>query len=46
MYLKSHYWANEMAQWVKAFAAIPENLSLIPGTHMAETENQLMQAVL
>lgn len=26
--------ADEMAQWVKALDIKPENLSLIPGTHM------------
>lgn len=35
-----------MAHWVNVPAIKPENLSLIPGTHMAEREKQLPQAVL
>jgi hypothetical protein len=34
-----------MAQWVKALATKPDNLSLIPKNHMTERENQLPQVV-
>jgi hypothetical protein len=30
--------AGEMAQWVKALAAKPDNLNSIPRTHMMEGE--------
>lgn len=32
-----------MSLWVKALAATPDNLSLIPGMHMGEEENQLQK---
>lgn len=31
--------AGEMTEWVKALASKPEDLSLIPGSHMVEGEN-------
>ena len=34
---------GEMAQWIKALAAIPGDLSFIPRTHIIEGENQLPQ---
>lgn len=38
--------AGGMAQWVKRPAAEPDNLSLIPKTHMVQGKKQLSQAVL
>lgn len=38
-------WASKTAQQVKAFAAEPDNLSLVPGTYTVEVENQLLKAV-
>lgn len=35
----------EVAQWVKAFAVEPNDLSSIPGTHMVDGEDHLPQAV-
>ena len=35
-----------MIQQVKVLAVMPDDLSLIPGTHMVEGENQLHKAVL
>lgn len=32
------------AQWVRALAAEPDDLSLVPRTHIVEEENQLQQA--
>jgi hypothetical protein len=34
-----------MAQEIKVFAAKPDNLSLIPGTHKVEGENQRLHIV-
>lgn len=31
-------WTGEMTQWVKDFATKPDNLDLVPGTHMVEEE--------
>ena len=36
----------EMAQWVKMLAIKPEILSLMPGTHLVEGENQLPSDLL
>jgi hypothetical protein len=36
-------WVSEMAQCRKAIAAKPDNLSSIPGSHMVEGINQLLQ---
>lgn len=36
----------KMAQWVKVFAAKPEDLSSIPGTYMIKGENLLPKVVL
>lgn len=33
------FWAGQMAQWLKGFAANPGDLHSIPGTHMAEGED-------
>ena len=38
-------WVSEMAQWIKAIAAKPEDLSLISGTNIVG-ENQLLQVDL
>ena len=35
-----------MAYWGKGLATKPDDLSLIPGTHMMESENQFSQVVL
>lgn len=35
-----------MAQWAKALAAKPGSLSSVPGIHMVEGENGLLQTVL
>lgn len=35
-----------MAQWAKAPAANPNDLSFIPETHMAEVDHQLLQLAL
>jgi hypothetical protein len=32
-----------MAQWVKAFATKPEDLSSVPGSHLVEGENYRMK---
>lgn len=37
--------AGRIAQWVKILATKPNNLSLNPGLHMVEGENQLLQVV-
>lgn len=34
--------SGEMAQWVKAIVAKPDDLSLIPGSHLVEEENELI----
>ena len=33
-----------MAQWVKAFATKPEDLSSVPGSHLVEGENYYIEA--
>jgi hypothetical protein len=38
--------AGEMVQWAEAEAAMPDHLSLFPGTHRLEGENRLLQSVL
>jgi hypothetical protein len=38
--------ANERAQWVRELAVRPKNMSSIPGMHMVERENQLLEGVL
>lgn len=38
LYLGKSSWASETAQWVKEFAAKPDNLSSIPRTHVVEGE--------
>lgn len=35
-----------MSLWVKVLATKPDNLSLIPGTHLFEGENGLLPVVL
>lgn len=35
-----------MAQWVKALDAKPDDLSSVPGIHIIEGENQLLEVVL
>lgn len=35
-----------MAQWVKVLAAMPDDLSSVPGTRMIEGENWLPRVVL
>lgn len=35
-----------MTQWVKVPVPTPDDLSPVPGTHMVESENWLLQAVL
>lgn len=35
-----------MACWVKALAVKPDDLPSVPGTHMAEGENRLLEVVL
>lgn len=37
-------WSGEMAQYVKACAAKPDNLSSIPVTHTVERENQFLKS--
>jgi hypothetical protein len=32
--IKVKYWAEEMAQWLRALTALPEVLSSIPSNHM------------
>lgn len=39
-------WADDMPQWVKAFATKPDDLSLVLRTHMVQGENCLPQIVL
>ena len=39
-------WVQEIAQWGNVLAARSKDLSLIPGTHTVEGENQFLQAVL
>lgn len=34
-----------MSQWVKALAAMPDDLSSIPVIHMVEGDSQLLQLV-
>lgn len=34
LYIKKLYGAGEMAQWVRALTAAPEDLSLVPSIHM------------
>lgn len=38
-------WASYMAQWVKCFPCSPDDLNLIPRTHV-ERENWLLNVVL
>lgn len=35
-----------MTQQIEALTINPDDLNLIPGTHMVEGENQLLKAVL
>jgi hypothetical protein len=35
-----------MAQLVKALAVKPDNLSVIPETHVVERDNQLLEIIL
>ena len=44
--LKKQKRSGKRDGWVKAPATKPDPLSLIPGLHMAEGENQLLQVVL
>lgn len=37
--LKDMRCANKMAHWVKIYAAQPDDLSLVSGTHIVEEEN-------
>lgn len=37
--------AIKMARQVKELATKPDDLTLIPGTHMAEIENQFYQTI-
>lgn len=39
------FWTREMVQWVRTLAAMPDDPSSIPRTHVAG-ENHLLQAVL
>lgn len=41
-----HGQAGEMAQWVKAFVAMPDDLSSVPTVYVIEGENQSWQAAL
>lgn len=38
--------ADELAQWVKAPAARPDNLSSVPRAHMVAGENWHLESVL
>lgn len=38
---KLELWASEMAQWVRALAAKPNNLSQIPRTHLLKDASEL-----
>lgn len=40
-YQKSNFWVSKMVQQVRVLVTKPDNLSLNPGSHMAEGENQL-----
>lgn len=41
LYPKSFHWAGERAQWVKALAAKPDKLTLIPQTLLMERRKGL-----
>lgn len=41
LYPKSFHWAGERAQWVKALAAKPDKLTLIPRTLLMERRKGL-----
>lgn len=43
--LKNCAGASEMAQRVKSLATKPNDLNLVPGTHMVEGENRLSSSV-
>lgn len=40
------FWAEEMAQCIKAFEAKADDLNLIPRCHMVEKENKLLKVIL
>lgn len=44
--MKEGSWAGEVAQWIGVLAAKPDDLRLIPKTHMVEGEKQLLQDFL
>lgn len=43
--VSSFFWAEEMAQQIRALASKPDELSSILGTYMVARENQVQQVV-